>query len=214
MKLLFDLLPLLMFFGSYKYAKAHEEWASSFATQYLGGIVSGGVVGPKEAPMVLATVVIILVTCLQVAYLLARGRKVDTMLWVVLLLAIVFGGATIWFHDPTFIKWKFSIVNWAMGLAFWLGPVLFGANLLKKMMGEQIRLPDPIWHRLNLAWVVFFMVIGALNIYFAYNFSENTWLDIKFYGGLGATLLFTVAQGFYMSKHVLPDAQEAVVKQS
>ena len=151
MKLLFDFLPIVLFFASFKFAEAHKDTAAAYATQYLGGIVSGGTVGATEAPVLLATVVVIAATLAQVAFLKMRGRKVDTMLWVSLVLVVVLGGLTIWFHNETFIKWKPSILYWTMGTALWLSPLLAGRNLLKVLLGEQLALPARVWHRLNFA---------------------------------------------------------------
>src|SRR5689334_5372044 len=106
MKLLFDFLPIILFFGSFKYAENHKDWAAAFANQHLGALVSGGAVGPNEAPVLLATLVVIAATLTQVAILFARGKKIDLMLWVSLGLVVVLGGATVWFHNETFIKWK------------------------------------------------------------------------------------------------------------
>ncbi len=205
MKLLFDFLPIVLFFAAFKYAEGQKEWASAFATEHLGFVVSGGVVGPSEAPVLLATVVVIVATLAQVAWLLARGRKVDTMLWVSLGLVVALGGATVWFHNETFIKWKPSVLYWAMGLAFWLGPLLFGKNLLRALMGQQIRLPEPVWHRLNQAWIMFFLVMGLANITVAYTLSTAAWVNFKLFGGLGLMLLFTLAQGLYLSRHIEED---------
>ena len=110
MKFLLDFLPIILFFGTAKYAESHVEWAARFATDNFGFIVSGGMVGTEEAPALLATVVVIIATTLQIGYLLIRGRKVDLMLWVTFVLVIVLGGATIWFHNPDFIKWKPSVL--------------------------------------------------------------------------------------------------------
>jgi intracellular septation protein len=152
--------------------------------------------------VLLATAVVILATALQVGWLLARGRKVDTMLWVSLGLVIVLGGATIWFQNATFIKWKPSVLYWAMGLAFWLSPLLFGKNLLRMLIGGQIELPAPVWQRLNFAWVAFFGLMGLANIFVAYTFSTDTWVNFKLFGGIGLTLLFTLAQGIYLGRYM------------
>jgi intracellular septation protein len=147
-------------------------------------------------------VVVIGATLAQVAWLKLRGRKVDTMLWVSLVLVVVLGGATIYFHNETFIKWKPSMLYWAMGLAFWLSPLLFGKNLLRALLGEQMQLPAMVWHRLNFAWVAFFALMGLLNLWVAYSFSTDTWVNFKLFGGIGLMLLFTLAQGLYLSRHV------------
>jgi intracellular septation protein len=209
MKLLFDLLPIVLFFAAFKYGEAHKDWAAQFATQHLGFLVAGGVVGPSEAPVLLATVVVIVATLTQVGWLLARGRKVDLMLWVSLGLVVVLGGLTIWLHSETFIKWKPTLLYWVMGGAFALAPPLFGKNLLKVLLGEQLQLPAPVWSRLNIAWVAFFAFMGALNLWVAYSFSTESWVNFKVFGATGLMLVFTVAQGLYLSRHLSDDAPPA-----
>jgi len=207
MKLLFDFLPVILFFGMFKYAEARPDWAAATATDWLGFMVSGGVVGPKEAPVLLATVVVILATAAQIAWLVARRRKVDTMLWVSLALVTVLGGATIWFHSETFIKWKPSVLYWIMGAAFWISQAVFGKNLLQALMGSQLELPAAVWQRLNVAWIAFFALMGLLNIYVAYTFSTATWVNFKLFGGLGLMLAFMVVQGVYLSRHLKNEEQ-------
>ncbi len=209
MKILFDFLPIFLFFAAFKYSEAHKDWAAAFATSQFGFLVSGGVVGKEEAPVLLATVVVIVATLAQVAWLKFRGRKIDTMLWVSLALVVVLGGATIYFHNETFIKWKPSVLYWAMGLSFWLSPLLFGKNLLRMMLGEQMQLPATVWHRLNFAWVAFFALMGLLNLWVAYTFSTAAWVNFKLFGGIGLMLLFTVAQGLYLSRHMKDETAPA-----
>ena len=204
MKLFLDFLPIILFFATFKWGESHGEQAQALANQYLGGLVSGGVVGVKEAPILLATVVVILATLAQVLWLKLRGKKVDTMLWVSLGLVTVMGGATVWFHSEAFIKWKPSVLYWIMGLAFWVSQTFMGKNLLKSLMGEQIDVNDTIWRRLNLMWVAFFSFMGVLNIYVAYSYPTDIWVNFKLFGGMGLMLVFTVAQGVYLSRHMDP----------
>ena len=206
MKLLFDFLPIILFFGTFKYAESEKAWAADFASRHLGFMVSGGKVSVAEAPVLLATVVVIAATLAQVIWLKLRRRKVDAMLWVSLALVVVLGGLTIWFHSETFIKWKPSALYWAMGLAFWLSPLLFNRNLLKVLLGEQLDLPGKVWHRLNFAWIAFFGVMGLLNIWVAYTFTTATWVNFKLFGGLGLMLLFMLAQGLWISRYLEPAA--------
>jgi intracellular septation protein len=208
MKLLADFLPIILFFAAFKIAGNDKDAAAAFASEHFGFLVSGGSVGPDEAPVLLATVVVILATLAQVLVLKLRGRKIDTMLWVSLVLVVVLGGLTIWFHSETFIKWKPTMLYWVMAAAFLLGPLLFGKNLLRLLLGEQLQLPDAIWQRLNWAWVAFFAVMGALNLWVAYTFSTDTWVNFKLFGSIGLMLVFTVAQGLYLSRH-LPDEPAA-----
>ena len=209
MKFLFDFLPILLFFAVFKYAEGHKEWAAAFATSQFGFLVSGNVVGINEAPVLLATVGVIVATLAQVLWLKLRGRRIDTMLWVSLGLVTVMGGATIYFHSETFIKWKPSVLYWVMGLAFWISQTLFRKNLLRALIGDQLALPPGVWQRLNFAWIAFFAFMGLLNLYVAYSFSTDTWVNFKLFGGIGLMLLFTIGQGFYISKHVEPEPGEA-----
>jgi intracellular septation protein len=209
MKIFFDFLPLILFFGTFKYAEGHADWAARFATDHFGFMVSGGVVGTEEAPVLLATVVVIVATAVQILVLLMRRRKIDLMLWMTFVLVVVLGGATVWFHNATFIKWKPSVLYWAMGLAFWVSQTVFRKNLLQSLVGDQLELPAKVWQRLNFAWIAFFALMGLLNLYVAYGFSTSTWASFKAFGATGLMLVFMVAQGFYLSRHLKPDAEAA-----
>ncbi len=211
MKLLLDFLPILLFFGAFKYAEGHKDWAAVFATEHLGFMVAGGQVGTGEAPVLLATVVVVLATLAQVLFLKSRGKKVDLMLWISLGLVTVLGGLTVWLHSETFIKWKPTGLYWVMGLGLLVSQFVLGRNLLKLMLGEQLQLPEPVWARLSLAWVAFFAAMGVLNLWVAYNFSTDTWVNFKLFGGIGLMLLFTLAQGLYISRH-LPDEDSVGTK--
>lgn len=202
MKLLFDFLPIFLFFAAFKFAESQPDAAAAFATEHFGFLVSGGLVGPREAPVLLATLVVIAASFAQIALLKARGRKVDTMLWVSLALVTVLGGATVWFHNETFIKWKPSVLYWVMGTAFWISQAVFGKNLLKTLMGQQLQLPTSVWRTLNFMWIAFFAFMGLANLYVAYSFSTDTWVNFKLFGGIGLMLLFTLGQGLYLSRHL------------
>ncbi len=205
MKLFFDFLPLLLFFVVGKYADAHPDWAARFATDHFGFLVSGGRVGPDEASALLATLVVIVATALQIAWLLLRRRKVDLMLWVTFVLVVVLGGATIWFHNANFIKWKPSVLYWTMGLALWIAQAVFRKNLLQTLIGKQLALPGAVWKRLNVVWVVFFALLGLLNLYVAYTFPTSTWFTFKAFGVTGLMIVFMLAQGLYLSRHLEPE---------
>ena len=209
MKILFDFLPILLFFGTFKYAEGQKEWAARFASEHFGFLVSGGVVGTTEAPVLLATMVVIVATLAQIAFLLARGKKIDLMLWISLGLVVVLGGATVWFHNETFIKWKPSVLYWAMGASFWVSQTFFHKNLLQTLIGDQLDLPRSVWQRLNFAWIAFFALMGLLNLYVAYSFSTSAWVNFKLFGGMGLMLVFTLAQGVYLSRHIKPEAAES-----
>jgi intracellular septation protein len=131
-----------------------------------------------------------------------RGRKVDTMLWVSLGIIVVFGGATLLLRDETFIKWKPTVLYWLFGLTLLVSAVGFRKNLIRKLLEEQLKLPDPVWSRLNAAWAGFFVFLGAANLYIAFNFSTDTWVNFKLFGGMGLMFAFVIAQGMFLAKYV------------
>jgi len=202
MKILFDFLPIILFFGMFKYAEGNTEWAARTATEWLGFMVSGGVVGTAEAPVLLATVVVILATLAQILWLVVRGRKIDKMLWVSLGLVTLLGGATIYFHSESFIKWKPTVLYWIMGAALLIGQLVFGKNGIQSLMGAQMTLPEPVWRTLNYSWVGFFVLMGLLNLWVAFSFSTATWVNFKLFGGMGLMLAFVLGQAVLLNKHI------------
>jgi intracellular septation protein len=207
MKLFLDFLPLVLFFGTFQYADKHKEWAAGLATAWFGFMVSGGTVGPAEAPILLGTIVMSVITLVQVAVLKVLRRPIHLMLWITLALVVVLGGATIWFHNPVIIKWKPSIAYWALGLAF-LVSRMFGKNLLQEMLGAEFELPPTVWQRLNFAWVAFLGMMGLLNLYVAYAFSTATWASFKVFGATGLMLVFSVGQVLYLSRYMKPEPRD------
>lgn len=205
MKLLLDFLPLILFFAVFKGAEGHADAAAAFATEHFGFLVQGGVVGPQEAPVLLATLVVMIATLAQVAVLKLRGKKIDLMLWISLVLVVTLGAATVWFHNETFIKWKPTGLHWAMALTFWISQAWFGKNLIRSMMGAEMTLPDAVWLRLNRAWVLFFAVMGIVNLYVAYNFSTSAWANFKVFGVTGLLIAFMFGQAMYASKYLPPE---------
>ncbi|MCJ7798453.1 MAG: septation protein A [Polaromonas sp.] len=204
MKILFDFLPIALFFGMFKYAEGNKDWAANTATEWLGFMVSGGLVGPAEAPVLLATVVVIVATLLQILWLKIRGRKVDTMLWISLGLVTALGSATIYFHSESFIKWKPTVLYWVMGGALLFGQLVLKKNGIKSLMGAQMVLPEAVWRTVNFSWVLFFTLMGILNLWVAFNFSTSTWVNFKLFGGLGLMVVFVLVQAIYLNKHIKP----------
>ena len=173
MKFLFDIFPVVLFFVAY-----------------------------KIADIFVATAVAIGATFVQIGWVWFRTRKVEPMLWVSLAIIVVFGGATLLLQDETFIKWKPTVLYWLFGAALLIADHAFGKNLIRAMMGKQIVLPERVWTRLNQSWVGFFVVMGVLNLYVAYNFATDTWVDFKLFGGTGLMLLFIFAQAAMLAKYV------------
>ncbi|NDY90763.1 septation protein A [Ideonella livida] len=209
MKLLLDFLPLILFFGTFKYAESHKDWAAGFASEHFGALVSGGVVGPDEAPVLLSTLVVIVATLAQVLILKLRGRKVDLMLWISLVMVVGLGGLTIWLHDETFIKWKPTGLYLAFSVVLAVSERFFRRNLIRTLLGDQLPLPAAAWRRINAAWVLFFAVIAVLNIAVAYSVDTATWVNFKVFGITGLMAVFMVGLGVYIHRVLPPETPEA-----
>ncbi len=176
MKFLFDFLPILLFFAAFKLYDIYVATAVAMAT-----------------------------TVLQVAWQWLQHRKVEPMPLVTLVLIVVLGGATLILQDETFIKWKPTAVNWLFGAVF-LGSRFIGKKtIVEYLLGANLALPKPVWFRLNASWVIFFIVIGIVNLYIAFNFDTETWVNFKLFGMMGLTLLFVVGQAFYLAHHLKTD---------
>jgi intracellular septation protein len=196
-KILFDLFPIILFFIAYQYGASHPE----NATAWLAAL--GITLDSSAKPGVfLATVVAIGATFIQLAWAWLKYRKIDTMLWVSLVLIVVFGGATLFLHDESFIKWKPTVLYWLFSLSLGLAPILFERNLIRLMMEKNISLPDAIWARLNIAWAAFFLLMGVANLWVAMNYSTDDWVNFKMFGSIGLMLVFIIGQTAYLSRHI------------
>jgi intracellular septation protein len=208
LKLLFDLFPVILFFVVYKLGGSYPHQAGQLASTWLGGLIASGTVSEAQAPILLATAVAIVASLAQVGWLLARGRRVEPMLWVSVAVIVVFGGATIWLNDETFIKWKPTILYLLFAGALAGGRLLWRRNFVRALLGQQIALPDPVWERLLWVWSGFFALLAAANLFVAYRFSTDTWVNFKLFGLMGLTLAFVVGIGIWLSQHIkeAPDA--------
>ncbi len=205
MKLLFDFFPLLLFFGVFKIAQWNEQPAFRLVNSMVGRFVADGGIKPDQAPIMLATLVAIVATVMQIAYLKLRSRKVDAMLWITGAVVIVFGSLTIYLHDETFIKWKPTIIYWLFGFAMIVGQFGFKKNLMRQVMETQIQLPDPVWTKVGVAWIFCFLVLGAVNLLAAFVvFKDNTsaWVNFKVFGITGMLFVFIIGQAAFLSKYI------------
>lgn len=173
MKFLFDLFPVILFFIAFKFTGIY-----------------------------VATGVAIVATFAQVGWLKIRGKKVEPMLWVSLAIIVVFGGATLFLQDETFIKWKPTVLYWMFALTLSVSQFFFRRNLMRSVMGAQLQLPDAAWVRLLWSWVGFFSLMGVLNLYVAFNYSTDEWVNFKLFGGMGLMLLFVIAQAMFLAKYM------------
>ena len=186
MKLLFDFFPIIAFFVTFKLFDDQQQ-----------GILA-------------ATAVVIVATAIQVAVTWLTRRQVEKIHLITLALVVVLGGITLALEDEIFIKWKPTAVNWLFGIGFLATQFIGDKPLVERMLGANVTLPNEVWRRLNMSWVLFFIVVGVINLYVVYNFDTETWVNFKLFGLLGLTLVFVVAQGFYITRHAPPEPDPAV----
>ena len=198
MKLLFDLFPVILFFVTFKFSGNNPEAAADL----VGTLLGSAAVDVKQAPILLATIVVIVATVAQIAWVHFRHGKVDKMLWVSLVLVVVFGGMTLIFQDETFIKWKPTILYWVFAASMAFASLVLKKNPVRAMLGEQLTLPDQVWNKVTLSWIAFFLFMGALNLIVAFNFPTDIWVNFKLFGGMDLLLLFVLGQGLMLSKYV------------
>jgi len=173
MKFLFDLFPVILFFVAFK----------------LYGIF-------------VATAVAIAATFVQIAWTWFRHRKVGNMQWASLTIIVIFGSATLILQDETFIKWKPTVLYWVFTSALLVSHTVFKKNLIRAMLEKNISLPEGIWSNLNLSWATFFALMGIINLYVAFNYSIDTWVNFKLFGSTGLMLIFLVLQGLMLGKFI------------
>jgi intracellular septation protein len=173
MKFLFDLFPLILFFVMFKTA---------------------GIFAATAAAMV--------ATLGQIAWVKYRHGKVDGMLIASGVIIVVFGGATLLLHDETFIKWKPTILYWLFAGVLALAELIAGKNLIRAIMEAQINLPEPVWRLLNHAWAAFFAALGLLNLYVAFSFDTDTWVNFKLFGTTGLMFAFIIVQSLFLAKYI------------
>jgi len=176
-KLLFDCFPLILFFIAFRYADIYA-----------------------------ATAVAMTASVAQIVWLKLNRTPVQTMHWVNLGIILVFGGATLLLQNEAFIKWKPTVLYWLFAGAL-LGGKLLGRNPIQGVMGQQIKLPAAIWARLNLAWALFFLASGALNLFVAFSghFSESQWVSFKVFGTTVLLVLFVVAQSIWLGRYLVAE---------
>lgn len=175
MKILIDFFPILLFFGAYKLYDI-----------YVG------------------TAVLMAATVVQMALIYGIDRKLQALHKLTLVLILLFGTMTLVLHDDRFIKWKPTVLYTAMAIALAVAVWVMHKNFLKMLLGSQLVLPDPVWHRLNVAWVAYSAFMAAINAYVVLNYSTEAWVSFKLWG-YAFPLAFIIGQGIYIAPHLRGD---------
>ncbi|MHB9155676.1 MAG: septation protein A [Endomicrobiales bacterium] len=173
MKLLLDFLPIGLFFVAFK----------------LKGIY-------------VATGVAIAAAVCQIGYMYASKRRVEPMMWISLCVLLVFGGFTLLFHNEMFIKWKPTILYWILASVFGVSQMALRKNLVRAMMGKHVAAPDPLWNKMNLVWILFFVSLGVLNLFVAYRYPTDIWVNFKLFGLLGCMAVFLIGQSLFLAPYM------------
>lgn len=179
MKLLLDFFPVILFFIAFKMYDIY-----------------------------VATAVAIAASIVQVAYVYIRNKRVEKMHLITLGLIVILGGATLVLQDEAFIKWKPTIVNWGFALVFFGSHFIGKKSIIRRMMDSAISMPDFAWLRLSQMWISFFIFSGIANLYVAYNFDTDTWVNFKLFGLMGLTVAFLVLQVIYINRHMEKESDE------
>ncbi|MGV3001563.1 septation protein A [Vibrio sp.] len=178
MKQIIDFIPLIIFFFLY-----------------------------KSYDIYVATGALIVATAIQVGVIYFLYKKVEKMQLITFAMVAIFGGMTLFFHNDNFIKWKVTIIYALFAIGLLVSDFL-GKPVIKGMLSKEIAVPDSVWKRVNLAWVGFFAVCAALNIYVAYELPLDVWVNFKVFGLLIATFAFTILSGVYVYKHMPKENKE------
>lgn len=178
MKVLFDLLPVILFFIGFKFY----------------GIFA-------------ATAIAIATTLAMIVYSKLRHKKVDKMLLVNGAIISVLGGVTLLLHDKTYIMWKPTVLYWLLALVLLVSDLLFKKNLIRQMMESMLQPPANVWRKLNLAWAMFFVALGFINLYVAFRYNENTWVNFKLFGTTGLIFLFVIVQTLLLKEHLIEQSE-------
>lgn len=179
MQTLFDFFPVLLFFICFKLSNIY-----------------------------LATVVAMVASVLQVIIYRVRYQRFETLQLVSMVMIMLLGGLTLFFHNPWFIKWKPTVIYWLTAIVLLCSAFFSPKSLVQKLMENNIQLPSKIWSRLNYSWVFFFSSMGLLNIYIAYNYDTDTWVNFKLFGGTGCLVLFILIQAYFLTRYQLPSTNQ------
>jgi intracellular septation protein len=183
MKLLFDFFPIVIFFIGYK----------------LFGIYT-------------ATAIAMIASLFQVIFHRLKHQRYEKLHLISLGLIFILGGATLFFHNPWFIKWKPTGIYWLSSIVFICSTYIGKKPLIQKMMESNVSLPERIWRRLNFAWALYFIFMGILNLYVAYYYDTDFWVNFKLFGGAGCMLLFVFFQALYLTKHSIEQPSGEPIK--
>ncbi len=192
MKFLFDFFPIIAFFIAFYIPEDREQ-----------GIY-------------IATYTIIIATFIQVALYWLLYKKFEKMHLITFVVVLIFGGLTIYLQNEAFIKWKPTIVNWCFAIALIASHFIGDKPLFQRMINladNKLQLPAHVWRNVNMSWGIFFIFLGFVNLYVAFSFSTEFWVNFKAWGMTGLNFIFLIAIFIYMYQY-LKDIEQSETKTS
>lgn len=150
-----------------------------------------------------ATAVTIAATIAQIIYSKIRYGKVEKMMVVSGAVIGVLGSITLLLHDKTYIMMKPTALYWIIAAILLISNLFFKKNFIQQMMANLIDAPAAVWNKLNLVWVIFLVLLGFLNLYVAFNYTENAWVNFKLFGVTGIMFAFFIAQTIALKKYLI-----------
>ena len=193
MKQLLEFLPIVLFFGAYQMdgeTLTVGAWSHTF-----DGLFSA------TAVLMIATIAVWLI-------MLAITRRHDKRLMWMMVAVVVFGTATLVLRDQRFIQWKPTVFYWVLAALFFGSQFVGEKTVLERFVGQQLVLSVVIWKRLNVLWVTYFVTVGALNLYVAYQYGEAFWVSYKLYSTIGFTVLIMLLTVIITAPHLKSEDQD------
>ena len=181
MKFLFDFFPILAFFIAFYLPEDRQQ-----------GIYA-------------ATYTIIVASFIQICLYWLLYKKFEKMHVITFIVVLIFGGLTIYLQDENFIKWKPTIVNWCFAIALIASHFIGEQTLFQRMIhlaDDKMQLPEQVWRNINMSWAIFFILVGFVNLYVAFNFDTEFWVNFKAWGMTLLNLIFLIGMGIYMYKYI------------
>ncbi|MCB1827828.1 MAG: septation protein A [Coxiellaceae bacterium] len=173
MKILYDYLPIIAFFVAYKFYGIFVATAVTMAASFL-----------------------------QIAIYWLIYRRFEKLHLIMFVAILILGGLTLGFHNVIFIKWKPSVIYWLFGILL-IGSHFIGEKpIIERLLGDKLKIPRKIWHRVNFSWGIFFLLLGCLNVYVLYHYNTSQWVNFKVFGATGLTLLFAIIQVVFLARHI------------
>jgi intracellular septation protein len=192
LKLMLDLGPLLLFFFANAKPALFEPW--------IAPLIPAAVAAGERAGIFVATAVfmVAIVAALAVSY--AMTRRLPMMPLVTALIVVVFGGATLFFQNETFIKLKPTII-YLLFAGTLFGGLLFRKPLLMMVFDQVFNLTEVGWRKLTVRWALFFLALAVLNEIVWRTQSTDTWVTFKVFGVVPLTFIFAALQYPLLMKH-------------